>query len=94
MTPNNILENLVDQVADSVLFGDAMMIELPAALGCLVIDLMAVTAIRDPQRVEQRLLLEFHSRLDRRLCAAVDDVGGARWRAMVTGLAEVYPTLH
>jgi hypothetical protein len=93
MTPDLALQRLVDQVADSVLFGDAM-IELPAALGCLVIDVMAVTAIRDPQRVEQRLLLEFNLRLDLRLRTACDDIAAERWRWLLREMQARFPTCH
>jgi hypothetical protein len=94
MTPNAALERLVDQVADAVLFGDSM-IELPVqAMRSVAIDVMAMTAICDPLIVERRVLNEFQSRLDWRLRAAVDDVTGARWRALLGGLEECFPNLH
>jgi D-serine deaminase-like pyridoxal phosphate-dependent protein len=93
MTPSAALEHLVDRAADEILFGNAM-IELPTqALRSLTVDIAATCMIRDPLVVERRLLLEFRMRLDQRLRAAVDDdVGGARWRALLKELEVCFPT--
>jgi hypothetical protein len=88
------LQNLVDDCADVVLFGGPT-VELPAALGALVIDIAATCMIRDLRLVERHLLCEFNARLDLRLRAAIDDdVAAARWRLMRAGLQAYFPMLH
>jgi hypothetical protein len=96
-SPSSVLESLVDQVADEILFGGPPQpdtVRLPAALRSLALDVMAMTTVRDPQRVEQRVVNEFCSRLDLRLRTACDDVTGARWRLLLRGLQARFPTCH
>jgi hypothetical protein len=93
-SPDAALQNLVDQAADQILFGDAM-VELPAALGALVIDIAAACVIRDLRLVERHLIREFSSRLDLRLRAAIeDDLAAKRWRGLLHGLERNFPTCH
>ncbi len=92
-SPDAMLQSLVDQSADEILFGGPT-IELPTALCSLILDVMAVTAITDPQPVVQRVLGEFHTRLDLRLRSMCDDVSGARWRWLLRETQARFPTCH
>jgi hypothetical protein len=93
-SPDAALQNLVDDVADAILFSTAV-VDVPVlAMRSLTIDVAATCMIRDAQMVERRLLNEFHSRLDQRVRAAVDDVGGARWRGLLRAMGQIFPTCH
>jgi hypothetical protein len=100
-SPSSVLQSLVDQVADEILFGRGPPLApdkvcLPAALGALVIDVMHMTGNRNSSTVERRVLGEFHSRLDCRLQVATieDHVAAERWRLLRAGLEARFPSLH
>ena len=106
-SPSAALQHLVDQVADDILFGGPLLelenwsqtqrvrLELPAALGSLVVDVMARAASTNRQLVERRLITEFHSRLDQRVRTAIeDDIAAERWRVLRAGLEARFPTCH